>query len=76
MQHYFASNLYTTVCTQSKLSLLFTKTILFPHKTANISNNSHNKDNNGDGNTKFIITRLCPSQLNFRKQLVIAKDEI
>ena len=27
--------------TQSKLSLIFTKTLLFPHKTAYFSNNSH-----------------------------------
>ena len=62
--------------TQSQLSLIFTKTLLFPHKTAYFSNNSHNAYKNADGNSKFNITKLNPWKLTFWKQTVIAKDEI
>ena len=62
--------------TQSKLSLIFTKTLLFPHKTAYFSNNSHNVYKNADDNSKFNITKLNPWKLTFWKQPVIAKDEI
>ena len=62
--------------TQSKLTLIFTKTILFPHKTAYFSKNSHNAYKNADGNSKFNITKLNPWKLIFWKQPVIAKDEI
>ena len=62
--------------TQSKLSLIFTKTLLFPHKTAYFSNNSHNAYKNADGNSKFNITKLNAWKLTFWKQLVIAKDDI
>ena len=34
--------------TQSKLSVVFTKALLFPHKTAYFSNNSHNTYKNGN----------------------------
>ena len=57
--------------TQSKLSLIFTKTLLFPHKTAYFSNNSHNAYKNADGNSK-----LNPSKSTFSKQPIIVKDEI
>ena len=40
--------------TQSKLSLIFTKTLLFPHKTAYFSNNSHNAYKNADGKQPVI----------------------
>ena len=46
--------------TQSKLSLIFTKTLLFPHKTVYISNNSYNAYKNADGQSKFNITNLNP----------------
>ena len=62
--------------TQSQLSLIFTKTLLFPHKTAYFSNNSHNPYKTADGNSKFNITKLNPWKLTFWKQPVIAKDEI
>ena len=45
---------------QSQLSLIFTKTLLFPHKTAYFSNNSHNPYKTADGNSKFNITKLNP----------------
>ena len=45
---------------QSKLSLIFTETLLFLHKTAYLSNNSHNGYKNTDGNSKFNITQLNP----------------
>ena len=44
--------------TQSKLSLIFTKTLLFPNKTAYFLNNSHNAYKNADGNSKFNVTKL------------------
>ena len=46
--------------TQSKLSLIFTKTQLFPHKTTYYSNNSHDAYKNADGNSKFNRTNLNP----------------
>ena len=45
---------------QCKLSPIFTKTLLFPHKTTYFSNNSHNAYKNADGNSKFNITKLNP----------------
>ena len=50
--------------------------LLFPHKTAYFSNNSHNAYKNADGNSKFNITKLNAWKLTFWKQLVIAKDDI
>ena len=47
--------------TPSKLSLIFTKTLLFTHKTTHFSNNSHNAYKNVDGNSKFNITKLNPA---------------
>ena len=44
--------------TQSKLSIIFTKTLLFPHKTAYFFSDSLNAYKNADGNTKFNITKL------------------
>ena len=44
--------------TRNKLSLIFTKTILFPHKTAYFMNNSHNAYKNVDVNSKFNITKF------------------
>ena len=58
-----------------KLSVIFIKTLLFPYKSANFSNNSHNTYTNADGNSKFNITNLNPRKLTFWKQPVLAKDE-
>ena len=44
--------------TQSKLTLIFTKTILFPHKTAYFSNKSYKAYKNAGGNSKFNVTKL------------------
>ena len=44
--------------TETKLSLIFSKTLLFPHKTAYFLNNSHNAYKNADSNSKFNITKL------------------
>ena len=46
--------------TQSKLSLIFTKTLLFPHKTNYFSSNSHDAHKNADGSSKFNVTKLNP----------------
>ena len=62
--------------TQSKLSLIFTKILLFPHETAYFLDNSHNAYNNADANSKFNVIKLYPGKLSFRKQQVIAKNEI
>ena len=48
------------IFTQSNLSLIFTKTLLFRHKAAYFSNNSHNASKNADGNSQFNITKLNP----------------
>ena len=44
--------------TQSKLSLIFTKTLLLSQKAAYFSNNSHNADKNAEDNSKFKINKL------------------
>ena len=62
--------------TQSKLSPIFSKTLLFPYKTTYFLNNSHDPYKNTDGNSKINITRLNPWKLTFWKQPVIAEDEI
>ena len=46
--------------TQSKLSLIFTKTLLFPYKTACFLNESHDSFKNADSNSEFHITKLIP----------------
>ena len=61
---------------RSKVSLIFTKTLLFPHKTVYFSNSSHNTYKNVVGNSKVNIIKLNPWKLTFWKQPVIAKDEI
>ena len=40
--------------TESKLSLVFTKTLLFPHETAYFSNSSHNAYKKADGKQPVI----------------------
>ena len=45
---------------QSKLSLIFSKTLLFPDKTAYFSNNLQGAYKNADGNSKFQISKLNP----------------
>ena len=62
--------------TQSKLSLIFTETLLFSQKLACFSNNLHDACQNADGNSKFNVTKLNPWKLSFWKQSVMAKDEI
>ena len=62
--------------TQSKLFLLFSKTLLFPHKIAYFSNNSNETYKNTNGNSKFNITKLNTWKLTFWKQSVVTEDEI
>ena len=50
--------------------------LLFPHKTACFSKNSHDAYKNADGNSKFYITKLNPWKLTLWKQPVIAEYEI
>ena len=44
--------------TKSKLSLIFTETLLFLHKTAYFLNDQHGSYKNADGNLKSYITKL------------------
>ena len=46
--------------TQSKLSLIFTETLLFSHKTAYFLNDRHDSYKNTDGNSKAYIAKLIP----------------
>ena len=46
--------------THNNLSLVFTKTLLFQHKTSYFSNESHDSYKNADVNSKFHITKLIP----------------
>ena len=55
--------------TQSKLSLIFTKTAYY------FSDSSHDALKNAD-NSKFHITKLNPWKLTFWKQPIRAEDEI
>ena len=47
--------------TQSKLSVVFTKALLFSHKTAYFLNNSHNTYKNGNSK-RWNQSHCCPSQ--------------
>ena len=62
--------------TQGKLSLIFNKTLFFPHKTAYFSNISHDAYKNADDNPKFNINKLNPWKMTFQKQPITAEDEI
>ena len=44
--------------TQRKLSLIFAKTLLLPHKRASLLNDSHDSYKSADGNSKLHITRV------------------
>ena len=58
--------------TQSKLSLNFTETPLFPPKTAYFLNNLHDAYKNADCNSKFNTVELLNSgHLRFLKNLSI-----
>ena len=46
---------YLGTFTQSNLSLIFTKTLLFSHKTTYFSNDSYDSYKNADGNSKIYI---------------------
>ena len=59
-----------------KVSLIFSKRLLFPRKKAYFSNKSHIAYKNADGNSKFNITKFNPWKLTVWKQPVMAKDEI
>ena len=61
---------------QSKLSLIFTITLYFLHKTAYFLNNSNDAYKNAGGNSKFHLTKLNPGKFSFWKQTIIAEDEI
>ena len=60
---------------QSKLSLIFTITLYFLHKTAYFLNKSNDAHKNANGNTKFHITKLNLEKFSFWKQPIIAEDE-
>ena len=49
---------------KSKVSLIFTKTLLFLHKTTYFLNNSYDAYNNANGNSEFNITKLNPWKLS------------
>ena len=61
---------------QSKLSLIFTITLYFLHKTAYFLNSSNDAYKNADDNSKFHITKVNRWKFNFWKQPIIAEDEI
>ena len=44
--------------TRSKLSLIFTETLLFPRKTGYYLNDQHDSYKNADGNSKSYTTKL------------------
>ena len=53
--------------TQSKLSLIFTKTLLLTDKRAYFSNNLHNAYKNADGNPKFKYNQVKSLKFDFLK---------
>ena len=59
--------------TQSKLSLIFTKTLLLPNKTANFLNNLHDAYKNADGKSQSLIpANICWSSRRRRLQYVFS----
>ena len=57
---YFIVTFIQMFVTQSKLSLIFTETLLFSHKTAYFLNDRHDSYKNTDGNSKAYIAKLIP----------------
>ena len=55
--------LISWLLTQSKQSLILTKTLCFPHKSAYFLNDWHDSYKNADGNSKFRISKLANSLL-------------
>ena len=55
---YLLVNFIQRLVTKSKLSLIFTETLLFPHKTAYLLNDRHDSYKNADGSSKSYITKL------------------
>ena len=69
-KNYLLITFMQRLVTQSKLSLIFTKTLLFPHKIAYFLNDRHElyKYKNADGNSKSSISKLIQfSKLTFWK---------
>ena len=71
-KNYLLITFMQRLVTQSKLSLIFTETLLFPHKTAYFLNDQHDSYKNADGNSKSYPF----AQLPFWKQPIIGRDEI
>ena len=61
----FLVTFITTFCYTKQDVINFFKTLLFPHKTAYFSNNSHNAYKNADGNSKINITNKTPENRLF-----------
>ena len=57
---YLLVNFIQRIVTESKLSLIFVETLLFPHKTAYFLNDRHDSYKNADGNSKSYMTKLIP----------------
>ena len=54
-----------------------TEAPLFPHKTAYFLNDWHDSYKNADGNSKYHITKLFPSEkLTLEKQSIKSKVEV
>ena len=58
--------------TQSKLSLIFIKILIFPYKTAYFLNNSHDSYKNAGGNSKIPLLKID----FLKKQSIKAKAEV
>ena len=57
---YFLVTFIQRLVTKSKLSLIFTETLLFPRKTAYIFNDRRDSYRNADGNSKSNVTKIIP----------------
>ena len=64
----------TWFVTQRKLSLIFTKALLFPNKTAYFWNDSHGSYKNADRNSNFHLTKFL--KMTFSRQPMRAGAEI
>ena len=74
---YFLVTFMQRFVTQSKLHLIFTETLLFPHKTAYFLNDQHESYKNVDVNSKPYRTKLISfSKLTFWKKPRMAEDEV
>ena len=75
MQHFYKLTFIQRFVTQSQQSLIFTETVLLPHKTAYFLNDRHDSYKNANDNSNSYITKsISFSKFIFSKQPITAED--